>query len=153
MFCTNCGVEINEGSKFCQSCGEKIDKNHVNDKEGISSHKNRGNHDDLELDRWSWGAAVLPFLYFISMNDSAWIFFLITNTLAYHFGGWIGGTIQIITGIFAGAIGRQQSWAYRNWKNEEEFKTVQNIWDGWGLSIFVIVVILYILVFFGKFSQ
>ena len=29
MYCSNCGCEINENSRFCVKCGEKIDKDIV----------------------------------------------------------------------------------------------------------------------------
>lgn len=38
MFCPNCGKEINDKSKFCRECGEKID-NHNNSNDKISANE------------------------------------------------------------------------------------------------------------------
>lgn len=35
MYCTNCGTEMNEGTKFCQNCGANVTENNTQEKESI----------------------------------------------------------------------------------------------------------------------
>ena len=30
MFCFNCGAKVDDSSKFCPVCGNKLDKDHLN---------------------------------------------------------------------------------------------------------------------------
>lgn len=42
MYCTNCGVELEAGMKFCYSCGAKIEKPNT-----------EGRYHNFELECWS----------------------------------------------------------------------------------------------------
>ena len=42
MFCPNCGKELEDESKFCNRCGEKIDNDKTTDENNKTNSKNAG---------------------------------------------------------------------------------------------------------------
>ena len=41
MFCPNCGKELEDESKFCNRCGEKIDNDEINEKDNKTPEEHK----------------------------------------------------------------------------------------------------------------
>lgn len=78
-----------------------------------------------EISGWSWGAFILYPLW--GFFNGCWWAFLAS------FIGW-----SLIPSILFGVYGRQLAWENRNWTSAEDFNETQNNWDGWGIAIFVL---------------
>lgn len=172
MICNKCGLKLKEKVKFCPNCGReileksktKLNSETVNlicgkchkkvDKDSqfctyCGSSINKETADDgtpTGIGKWSWGAAILCFLYAINMGFGAWVAILIllltgvenylTSQVAQPENS-IGLVIMIISTIYFGFNGRKIAWKKRKWESLSQFQKTQRVWDIWGIIFFV----------------
>ncbi|MBD3882258.1 protein kinase [Phormidium tenue FACHB-886] len=94
-----------------------------------------------ELDRWNWGAALLPGLW--SINNRVWIGLIAWSSILTCGISWI------VIAVLLGAKGNQWAWRSRSWRSVEAFKANQRAWTTagsvvWGIyaaliALFVVV--------------
>jgi len=90
------------------------------------------------LNKWSWGAFMLPIFWSAAMGLWEWFAVAIALLIVC----WPFG---LILAIYLGVNGNALAWHRRRWDNYRHFTMTQEVWDRWGLVIFVIVIGLVII--------
>ena len=85
---------------------------------------------------WNWGAFMLYPLW--GFWNGCWWAILIG-----FFVGW-----TFIPSILFGALGSKWAWANKNWRDVNEFNQMQAAWRPWGIALFVINIIFWLLSLF-----
>ena len=80
-----------------------------------------------ELDRWNWGAAMLPGLW--SINNRVWIGLIAWTCLLTCGISWV------VIAILLGARGNQWAWRSRQWQSVDAFKANQRAWSTAGMVV------------------
>jgi len=84
-----------------------------------------------EIRRWNWGAFALPLFWSAAMNQ--WLWFALCFVPC----------VSIVVPFYLGIKGNELAWESRTWASYSHFKSTQDVWNKWGIAIFIIVVILY----------
>lgn len=139
MFCSHCGKEISKEDEFCPKCGQKLgrpSKEDVKESESkIEKPKEILSGEQKEyLDKWSWGAFGLTFVWLI-FSKLGW-FALLYITVPYI--PIIGPIIGITAVIYFAIKGRRRSWTTGKWDSFSQFKERQRKLDKAG-KIFLVV--------------
>ena len=92
-----------------------------------------------ELDRWNWGAAMLPGLW--SINNRVWIGLIALTCIPTCGISWV------VIAILLGARGNQWAWRSRQWQSIEAFKANQRAWSTAGIVVWGIYAALLTLLF------
>lgn len=85
-----------------------------------------------EIKGWNWAAFLMGPIW--SIGHSVWIGLL-------GFVPWVGFIMLIVLGMKGGEWG----WQNRKFESVEQFKQVQKIWVKWGIGLWILSVILWIL--------
>jgi serine/threonine protein kinase len=88
----------------------------------------------IELDRWNWGATLLPGLW--SINNRVWIGLIAWSGLITCGIGWLPISIML------GAKGSDWAWRNRRWRSVEAFKANQRAWATAGMIVWGIYAVL-----------
>jgi|GEM_PF-2098672 len=83
-----------------------------------------------EFHRWNWGAFAIPLIWSAAMNQ--WLWFVLCF-IPY---------VNMVVPFYLGAKGNELSWKSRQWTSVEHFRSTQEVWNQWGIALFVIWVIL-----------
>jgi serine/threonine protein kinase len=98
-----------------------------------------------ELDRWNWGAAMLPGLW--SINNRVWIGLIAWTCLLTCGISWV------VIAILLGARGNQWAWRSRSWQSVEAFKANQRAWSTAGIVVWgIYAALLTLLVTVGSLT-
>jgi hypothetical protein len=92
-----------------------------------------------EIDRWSWGAFLLNWIWGVGNNT-----YVALLTLIPFFG-------TFIMPFVLGAKGNAWAWRNGRWDSIEHFKRVQRLWAIWGAVIWIGVIVFYGGIFGGLF--
>lgn len=167
MYCTNCGKEISEVSKFCKYCGEtNIKPRGIKKKKGMEvvwtcDYCEREFDTKKESDLHEKFCQLNPNNIIKSnakntsgMGDNSivpeeikywsWPAFLMTWIWAIGHRVWIGLLVLIpyvglIMAIVLGINGNAWAWKSKKWQSVEQFKKVQKLWFKWWLWLCLIV--------------
>ena len=90
MFCTNCGMQNNNGEKFCKICGVLLENQQINEQQVINDIQNPNvvnNSTNKDTKKWAILSIVLPIIgfcysYFI---DGALVVVLLIGSVGYLF--------------------------------------------------------------------
>ena len=80
-----------------------------------------------ELDRWSWGAFFLNWIW--GLGNGTYIALLM----------WVP-FVNLIMIFILGARGNAWAWKNKQWRDVDHFKSVQKSWALWGLVSWVVVI-------------
>ncbi len=80
----------------------------------------------LEMRKWNWGAFFLALFWSAAMNQWAWFILCFIPYLC------------IIPPFYLGTKGNEIAWKSRRWESLEQFKATQDVWNKWGLILFLI---------------
>jgi serine/threonine protein kinase len=98
-----------------------------------------------ELDRWNWGATLLPGLW--SINNRVWIGLIAWSCLLTCGISWV------VIAILLGARGNQWAWRSRQWQSVEAFKANQRAWSTAGIVVWgIYAALLTLLVAIGSLT-
>lgn len=61
----------------------------------------------------------------------------------------VGAIVSIVIAIVLGCQGNELAWKNRRWRDVEEFKTVQKIWNNWGFGLLAVVAGMLLLLLLG----
>src|SRR5688572_15696630 len=81
-----------------------------------------------ELDRWSWGAFLLNWIW--GLGNSTYIALLMFVPF-----------VNLVMIFVLGARGNAWAWKNGTWRDVEHFKRVQRAWALWGLVSWVVVIV------------
>lgn len=65
----------------------------------------------------------------------------------------VGAIAGLVIAIVLGCQGNELAWKNRQWRNIEEFKTVQKIWNNWGFGLLAVVAGLLLLLLLGMVAH
>jgi len=145
MFCSQCGTNLPESSKFCSKCGKplviqedikKSPQNNNGEKYDERSGKGKDSIIPKEIIEWNWGAAGLSIIWGIYNN--VWISFL-TFIVPLGF-------------IIMGKVGNGWAWRNKKWKSVEEFKKSQAKWQPWGKVFFIIIIVINLIPYLALYQ-
>ena len=104
---------------------------------------------------WNWGAAVIPvfWLWNHQMKGPAWgLFGLNLAGRAVSRTGDTAAAVAVISGIigliqigvffYLGFTGNKLGWQHRRFDSVEDFRDCQRKWMYWGLSLFLLIVVI-----------
>lgn len=89
---------------------------------------NKTDSNELSLPKWHWGAFFLTFIWGIFNN--VWISLI--------------GVIPVVGELFAFVLavkGYKWAWKQNQWKDEIQFRRVQDSWSKWGAMAFIFVIL------------
>lgn len=69
MFCSKCGIKVNDTDKYCLNCGNKLFNNEINDCVNNSEYVSEYNTNDLYSYKYLFIAIVLFVLSLIPINN------------------------------------------------------------------------------------
>lgn len=46
-----------------------------------------------------------------------------------------------VVSFYLGAKGNELAWQSRQWANAEHFRATQEVWNQWGIAVFIVLVI------------
>lgn len=110
-----------------------------------------------DLQKWSWGAFVLSWIWGL-FNGCWWMIFINIGMVIFTFvlslipfGVLLAMVINFGISIFFGMKGTQLAWENRSWNNVQDFEQTQSIWNKVGIVLFIlnIVFLCVILLFFS----
>lgn len=138
MFCTNCGKNIAEESRFCPACGASFSLQNSNvsapptypsSNAGIENTSGMGKDQPIPdgVTGWSTGAFVLNWIW--SIFNKTWIGLICLVPLVGPF-----------MALYLGFDGRKLAWQNKRWDSVEHFNKVQKKWSVWALVILAIPV-------------
>ena len=78
-----------------------------------------------EIDRWSWGAFLLNWIWGIGNNTFIALLMLVP-------------LVNIVMLFILGAKGNVWAWRNKRWDSVEQFKRVQRKWAFWGVVIYIL---------------
>lgn len=87
------------------------------------------------LSQWNWGAFAITPIWCAAMNQ--WGYFALSLFLNLCCG--IGG---LVMSIVFGIKGNEMAWTTREWRDIQEFRETQAVWNSWGIGLFILRVIL-----------
>lgn len=109
MYCSNCGKEIEEGSKFCKYCGLKVEESEIETRQKRAQEEKKAvSHYDtpkiIPRDRFKEGEMIVfetrPHkVHYLLVWWIVGITFFIIGLWVLSFASVIGGTISVIGGI------------------------------------------------------
>ena len=82
-----------------------------------------------ELRRWNWGAFAMPLFWAAAMNQ--WLWF------ALCFVPYVNWVVP----FYLGAKGNELAWQSRQWADAGHFRRTQEVWNQWGVAVFVILIV------------
>jgi len=85
-----------------------------------------------QLRGWSWGAFTFTWIW--GIFNSTWMAFLAFIPF-----------FNIVWVFVLGAKGKEWAWKNRKWESAERFKKTQRTWDKWGIALFIIGIIIFVL--------
>jgi len=88
-----------------------------------------------ELCRWSWGAFGATLFWTAAMNQWGWFAGFLILAFCFPIG-------SLIISIYLGMKGNEQAWKSRQWISIEHFRSTQEVWDKWGIGLFVLGIVL-----------
>ncbi len=81
-----------------------------------------------KLPNWNWGAFLFGWLWMLAMNP-------LYGIIAFLIEFFSAGCLAIPLIIYLGLKGNQMAWAYRSFRNRQEFDQVMKAWTIWGIII------------------
>jgi len=104
-----------------------------------SSNSNSKEELEKELKKWNWGAFGLYTIW--GFANGMWWLILIGIIFS-----WLFPVVNIIMGI----KGSQWAWEYKEWRDLEHFKQVQDSWKPWGIAIAILNALLFFFILIGN---
>ncbi|MHB0935561.1 MAG: RING finger protein [Armatimonadota bacterium] len=94
-----------------------------------------------ELRRWNWGAFAIPLFWSAAMNQ--WLWFALCFVPC----------VNIVVHFYLGVKGNELAWQSRAWSSPQQFEATQDVWNKWGIPLFILWIILQgCNIMFGVFS-
>ncbi len=94
----------------------------------------------VELRKWNWGAFFLSWIWGIANKTYIALLALIPF-------------VNVIMIFVLGAKGSEWAWQNREWESVEQFQKVQKAWAVWGLILFLVGIVIWIIAMVVSFSQ
>jgi hypothetical protein len=121
-FCSKCGTEVSEDTKFCPKCGQNL-------KVGATPENTSGQGElaavPEEVKGWNWGAFVLTWIWGVCNGVLISLLALIP-------------LFNIVWAFILAIKGNEWSWRNKKWDSVEHFKNSQRPWDIAGIVLFAI---------------
>ena len=89
-----------------------------------------------EVDRWNWGAFLLNWIWGIGNNTYIALLMFVPF-------------VNIVMAFVLGAKGSIWAWRNKRWDSIEHFQAVQRKWTKWGLTIYALMICLFVVMFFA----
>jgi hypothetical protein len=83
-----------------------------------------------DLRQWNWGAFAIPVIWSAAMNQ--WLWFVLCFV---PYVNWVAP-------FYLAIKGNELAWKSRQWMSVEHFRSTQEVWNKWGIVLFVIWIIL-----------
>jgi hypothetical protein len=145
MYCTECGQQNEDTADICIACGKPLDKEGSTTQSqkpvsaaspiiSDSNNSGRGKTAALppQLTGWNWGAFFLTWIWGIGNNTMiAFLTFI--------------PFVNFVMIFVLGAKGNEWAWQNKRWNNIEHFKSVQKLWAIWGLVLFALGILFFII--------
>lgn len=125
VFCTQCGRQIQAGTKFCPNCGAIQPDGIIEHATTLSSQSENVAVIPEGVKGWSWGAFLLNWIW--AIGNKTWIGFLVLIPV-----------INIFMVFVLGFKGREWAWKNKTWRDLEHFNQVQRKWNIAGFIVLAI---------------
>lgn len=89
-----------------------------------------------EVDRWSWGAFLLNWIW--GIGNKTYVALLMFVPI-----------VNMIMIFVLGAKGSSWAWRNKHWESVEQFKAVQRRWALWGVGVWAGTILLFVALFFS----